>query len=135
MDITTESPNSNQAAVTSEQRRQQSDAECRARATDFLSAVIGSPPDDLRWDEVHHLQGHAHVDGHELVVIAGRDEAHRPVVLTALDWAEIRRDGHNRRAVLEERAIPNRARLLAALANDALGRVATRRRVEVLIAA
>ena len=61
--------------------------ESRARARAFLTTVIGSQPDDLCWDEVHPLQGHTHVDGQELVVIAARDELHRPVVLIAADWA------------------------------------------------
>jgi hypothetical protein len=78
--------------------------------------VIGSQPDDLCWDEVHHLQGHAHVDGQELVVIAARDELRRPVVLVAADWAEIRRNSQNRRSILEERAIADRVHLTAALA-------------------
>ena len=90
--------------------------ESRARARDFLAVVIGSQPDDLCWDEVHHLQGHAHVDGQELVVIAARDELHRPVVLLAADWDEIRRNVQNRRTILEERAIADRAHLAAALA-------------------
>jgi hypothetical protein len=90
--------------------------ESRARARAFLTAVIGSQPADLCWDEVHHLQGHAHVDGQELVVIAARDELHRPVVLIAADWDEIRRNAQNRRSILEERAIADRAQLTAALA-------------------
>ena len=90
--------------------------ESRARARDFLSVVIGSEPDDLCWDEIHQLQGHAHVDGQELVVIAARDELHRPVVLIAADWEEIRRDVQNRRTILEERAITDRTDLTTALA-------------------
>ena len=90
--------------------------ESRTRARAFLTTVIGSQPDDLCWDEVHHLQGHAHVDGQELVVIAARDELHRPVVLIAADWAEIRRNAQNRRTILAERAIADRAQLTAALA-------------------
>ncbi len=90
-------------------------AESRARARAFLTAVIGSPPDDLRWDEVHPLQGHTRVDGQELVVIAARDELHRPVVLVAADWDEIRRNAQNRRAILGERAIADRAHLTSAL--------------------
>jgi len=67
------------------------DPQCRADATQYLVGLIGSPPDDLSWDCDHHLQGHAHVCGCELVVIAARDEAHHPLVLTARDWDEIRR--------------------------------------------
>jgi hypothetical protein len=91
-------------------------AESRARARDFLTVVIGSQPDDLCWDEIHQLQGHAHVDGQELVVIAARDELHRPVVLIAADWEEIRRNAQSRRTILDERAIADRAHLTAALA-------------------
>ena len=90
--------------------------ESRARARDFLTVVIGSQPDDLCWDEIHQLQGHAHVDGQELVVIAARDELHRPVVLIAADWEEIRHNAQDRRTILEERAIADRADLTAALA-------------------
>ena len=90
--------------------------ESRARARAFLTTVIGSPPDELRWDEVHPLQGHTRVDGQELVVIAARDELHRPVVLIATDWDEIRRNVQNRRTILEERAITDRAHLTVALA-------------------
>ena len=76
--------------------------EGRARAHAFLTTVIGSPPDNLCWDEVHPLQGHTRVDGQELVVIATRDELHRPVVLVAADWDEIRRNAQNRRTILED---------------------------------
>ncbi len=90
--------------------------ESRARARAFLTTVIGSPPDNLCWDEVHPLQGHTRVDGQELVVIAARDELHRPVVLVAADWDEIRRNAQNRRTILEARAIADRAHLTSALA-------------------
>ena len=90
--------------------------ESRTRARDFLTTVIGSQPEDLCWDEIHQLQGHAHVDGQELVVIAARDELHHPVVLIAADWAEIRNNAQNRRTLLAERAIADRAQLTAALA-------------------
>ena len=49
-------------------------------------------------------------------MIAARDDLHRPVVLVAADWAEIRRNVQNRRTILEERAIADRAHLTAALA-------------------
>ena len=54
------------------------DGECWAKASEFLTELIGSPPDDLVWDATYHLQGHSHIDGRELVVIAPRDYATRP---------------------------------------------------------
>jgi hypothetical protein len=80
--------------------------------------LLGSAPDDLCWDETHHLQGHAHVDGRELVVIASRDEEHHVLVLTPADWDEIRRARRDERADLLRRcAIADHdslARVLAA---------------------
>ena len=66
------------------------DDEGQRRAKVFLKQLLGSTPEDLCWDETHHLQGHMCVDGSDLVVIAPRDERHEPVVLTAQDWDEIR---------------------------------------------
>ena len=66
------------------------DTECHARAHEFLVGLIGSAPDDLTWDDTHRLQGHAHLGGRELVVIAPRDNAHSPVVLTTQDWDQVR---------------------------------------------
>jgi hypothetical protein len=43
------------------------------------------------WDADHCLQGHADVDGSHLVVIASRDDAHEPVVLSEDDWDAVRR--------------------------------------------
>jgi hypothetical protein len=72
-------------------RRVRSDAESQAIAREFLTELIGAAPDDLEWDDTHHLQGHGHLDGHELVVVAPRDDQHRTIVLIAEDWDAVRR--------------------------------------------
>ena len=94
------------------------DAECWARAWDYLMSLLGAAPDDLCWDATHHLQGHAHVDGRELVVIASRDEQHHVLVLTPEDWDEIRRAPADARGELLRRcAIADHDRLVQVLAN------------------
>ena len=81
-------------------------------------SLLGSEPDDLLWDTTHHLQGHAHVHGHELVVIATRDREHHVLVLTPQDWDEIRRAPADQRGDLLRRcAIGDRDRLERVLAN------------------
>lgn len=93
-----------------------SDRECRALASEYLTEVIGSPPDDLRWDDTHRLQGHGHVQGRELVVIAPRDDHHRTVVLTVEDWDAVRRSSDaERRALLDACAIADHERLVRVL--------------------
>ena len=83
-------------------------------------SLLGTEPDDLCWDATHHLQGHAHVDGHELVVIASRDEDHRVVVLTPDDWDEIRRAPTGERGALLRRcSIADHDRLVQVLAGAA----------------
>lgn len=83
-------------------------------------SLLGTEPDDLCWDATHHLQGHAHVDGHELVVIASRDEQHHVVVLTPQDWDEIRRaPAAERSALLRRCAIADHDRLVEVLATSA----------------
>jgi hypothetical protein len=53
------------------------------------------------------------------VVIAPRDVAHQPVVLTAPDWDEIRRaSAEERSALLGRYSIVNHDRLLAMLARN-----------------
>ena len=98
-------------------RTNRTDAECQARASTFLTELIGSPPDDLVWDGAHHLQGHSHLRGHELVVIAARDDQHQTVVLTAGDWDQVRRasTGGQRRALLDTCAIADRTHLISLL--------------------
>jgi hypothetical protein len=94
------------------------DTECRARARDFLVGVLGARPDALTWDHTHRLQGHAHLGGRELVVIAPRDDAHSTVVLTTQDWDQVRlSDGAQRRSLLGAYAIGDRRQLAAVLAN------------------
>jgi len=46
---------------------------------------------DVCWDPVHQLQGHVDVDGRHLVVIAPRDDEHRPLVLDDAEWDALRR--------------------------------------------
>jgi len=98
------------------ERHVRSDAECQAEACEFLTELIGSLPADLSWDDTHHLQGHGHLDGHELVVIAPRDDRHHTVVLTAEDWDAVSRaSSDQRRALLKKYAIGDHRHLIAAL--------------------
>jgi hypothetical protein len=93
-----------------------SDGECRRRASQFLTELIGSPPDDLVWDDTHRLQGHGHLGSHELVVIAPRDDDHETVVVTSEDWGAIRRStGSQRRALLDAAIMRDHSRLVATL--------------------
>jgi hypothetical protein len=94
------------------------DIECRAKASEFLTELIGSPPEDLLWDDVHHLQGHSQLHGRHLVVIAPRDEDHQTVVLTAEDWDAVRRaNTDQRRDLLNACAIADRKRLVAVMSD------------------
>jgi hypothetical protein len=93
-----------------------SDSDSQAVACEFLTELIGSAPDDLEWDDTHHLQGHGHLDGHELVVIAPRDDLHRTIVLIAEDWDAVSRASvDQRRRLLEACAIADHNRLVAVL--------------------
>ncbi len=88
------------------------DSECQTAARRYLQDLMGMPPDDLVWDIDHHLQGHAHCAGHEIVVIASRDTLHQPVVLTPQDWDAIRRSaGPTRCEMLKACAIASGTRL------------------------
>ncbi len=92
------------------------DTACWAKASEFLTELIGSPPDDLLWDDTHHLQGHGHLQGRELIVIAPRDDDHQTIVLTAEDWDAVRRASTGqRRDLLNSCAIADRNRLVAVL--------------------
>jgi hypothetical protein len=94
------------------------DSECWARASEFLTELIGSPPDDLLWDDTHHLQGHGHLHGRELIVIAPRDDDHQTVVLTAEDWDAVRRASTDRRRdLLNACAITDHNRLVTVLSD------------------
>jgi hypothetical protein len=93
------------------------DNECQTSAGQYLTDLIGAPPDDLLWDNDHHLQGHAHCHGREIIVIAARDDQHHALVLSPEDWDVIRHDdGSHRGEMMRECAIDSRSRLLAALA-------------------
>ena len=92
------------------------DLECQSNAGQYLGMLIGSAPDDLRWDSTHHLQGHARCAGREIIVIAARDDLHHAIVLTLEDWQSIRvAEGSERVQMLRACAIESHARLLEAL--------------------
>jgi hypothetical protein len=94
------------------------DTECRATASEFLTELIGSPPDALLWDDTHHLQGHTHFQGNELIVIAPRDDNHTTIVVTAQDWDTLRRaTANDRRELLAACAIADHNRLMACVGN------------------
>ncbi len=68
------------------------DEQAHRMAERHLAAMTGcrrSP--QVAWDPEHHLQGHAVINGEHIVVIAPRDEAHMPLVLSEADWDELRR--------------------------------------------
>jgi hypothetical protein len=105
------------------------DSACRARATAFLVELIGSPLDDLLWDNTHCLRGHGHLRGREIVVIAPRDDDHGTIVLTAEDWDVIRlASGDQRCELLERFAIVDHHRLIAVLGDRCEADTPTRRR-------
>ena len=92
------------------------DIECWAKASEFLTELIGPPPDDLLWDDTHHLQGHSHLHGRELIVITPRDDDHQTIVLTAEDWNTVRwASTDQRRDLLNACAIADHNRLVAVL--------------------
>ena len=97
------------------ERRYRTDDESHAQATEFLTKLVGSTPERIVWDATNRLEGHLRVSGQELVVIAARDDVHRPVVLTVDDWAAVRRDGSSPGALLARCAIVDRKQLAAAL--------------------
>lgn len=61
--------------------------DCARRA---LAEALGADT-PIIWDDVHHLQGHVDHHGTHLVVIAPRDDAHRPLVLSESEWDAMRR--------------------------------------------
>ena len=98
------------------ERHVHTDSESWARASEFLIQLIGTNLADLRWDHKHHLQGHAHLNGREIVVIAPRDDRHTPVVLTSEDWDAVSRANPDQRCdLLRACAIADHDRLVAAL--------------------
>jgi hypothetical protein len=115
----TRNATTNTSASRDADRVVRSDVECWARASEFLTELIGSPPDDLLWDDTHHLRGHGHVGGRELVVIAPRDDNHQTIVLTAEDWDTVRRASTDqRRDLLSASAISDHNRLVSVLADQ-----------------
>ena len=96
-------------------RRYKSVDECHAQATEFLTTLVGCNPVPVAWDATNQLMGHLCVRGRELVVIAPRDDLHRPVVLTVQDWAAVRRDSRAPGALIARCAIVDRTQLVAAL--------------------
>lgn len=108
--------NSGSTAGADTTRHVLTDSESRARASEFLVELVGTSLDDLRWDDKHHLQGRAHLNGRELVVIAPRDDRHDPVVLTSEDWDAVSRaHGEHRCDLLTACAIADHDRLVAVL--------------------
>jgi hypothetical protein len=98
-------------------RTQRSDGDCQSSAGEYLCSLIGAAPDDLLWDDVHHLQGHAHCRGHEIIVIASRDSSHHALVMTVEDWDTIRHSfGRDRRELLRTCSIESHSRFLEVLA-------------------
>ena len=93
------------------------DEECQADASAFLTRLVGHQPSRVCWDSTHHLQGHAVIEGHELIVIAPRDAAHQPLVVTVADWKDIQHAPNGGRvSLLRCRRITTRQHLLDALA-------------------
>jgi hypothetical protein len=68
------------------------DHQAHERALRVLANQFGADRcGDVSWDPDHHLQGHVDVDDEHLVLIAPRDEEHRPLVLTESEWDALRR--------------------------------------------
>ena len=110
---------SNTAATSTSNQKTSAEGECRARAYAFLLELIGARPHTVTWDSTHCLQGHVHMGSRELVVIAARDAAHDPVVLSSPSWDAVRRlPGAQRRGLLTACAITNRLRLAFVLESD-----------------
>ena len=102
------------------------DRVCRARAYAYLVQLIGAHPARLTWDATHSLQGHVHLGSRELVVIAPRDEAHQPLVLTEPSWDAVRRAAaEQRRELIRSCAITDHAGLVSVLESEELSLYAT----------
>lgn len=68
------------------------DEQAHQMAEQLLAAVAGGQQSPVvAWDPEHHLQGHAEIDGEHVILIAPRDDEHRPLVLTEAEWDELRR--------------------------------------------
>lgn len=107
-------PNTSSTSVNA--HRTSPDRVCQARASAYLVELIGARRATLTWDTAHRLQGHVHLDSCELVVIAPRDAAHEPVLLTAPNWDAVRRcPGDQRRHLIESCAISDAAGLASVI--------------------
>jgi hypothetical protein len=112
---------SNSTSTSVSVRHTDSVRQCRARAHAYLAELIGARPETLTWDTTHRLQGHAHVRHRDLVVIAPRDAAHRPIVMTEPGWDAVRRSlADQRTGLIEEYAITDHAGLVSVLESDEL---------------
>jgi hypothetical protein len=110
---------SNTVATSIRAQQESTNGACRARAHAFLVELVGNRPHTLTWDSTHCLQGHVHIGCRELVVIAARDAAHNPVVLTTPSWDAVRRSpGAQRRELLASCTITDRAHLVYVLESD-----------------
>ena len=97
------------------------DRECQDRACAYLAELIGARPETVTWDSTHCLQGHVHLGCRELVVIAPRDDAHQPIVLTEPSWDAVRRSPTDqRRGLIQSFAITDHAGLVSVLESDEL---------------
>ena len=106
-------------ATSNSNQKNSPDGECRARAYAFLLDLIGVRPHTVTWDSTHCLQGHVRMGARDLVVIAARDAAHDPVVLTSPSWDAVRRSpGAQRRELLTAYAITDCAHLAGVLESD-----------------
>ena len=110
---------SNTVATSIRAQRDSTNGACRARAHKFLVELVGGRSHSLTWDSTHCLQGHVHIGSRELVVIAARNEAHNPVVLTPPSWDAVRRSpGAQRRELLASCSITDRTHLASILESD-----------------
>jgi hypothetical protein len=68
------------------------DDQAHERALRHLAACMGTDcVAHVCWDPDHHLQGHVDVDGRHVVLIAPRDDAHEPRLLSEEDWDAMKR--------------------------------------------
>ena len=111
MTTTTTTSTSSRTAAASHRVLRRSEPECRIRARRLLETLSGSRSTDLTWDDTYRLLGHVHVGRRELILIASRDDAHQPAVLTVEDWDELRHESRNPAALIAEHAISTRHQL------------------------
>src|SRR5262245_52042984 len=83
-----------------------SDIAAHAIALAYLAEIVGPWPYTVSWDTRYPLKGDAVVSGHQLVVIAPRDDRHCPIIVAVEEWEIIRRaDAHERRMLLDRHAM------------------------------